>query len=55
MDKAKLEKLRERYTKAAGSEYLTERFSHVGEKLADRPNTTAKPYDGVPTFLDLPY
>ena len=37
VDKAKLKKLRELYSDADGSEYLTPRFRHVGEKLADRP------------------
>lgn len=55
MDKAKLEKLRELYSDADGSEYLTSRFRHVGEKLADRPHSTTKPYAGIPTFLDLPF
>jgi len=54
VDKARLERLRELYSDADGSEYLTERFRHVGEKLADRPHSTIKPYAGVPTFLDLP-
>lgn len=55
MNKAKLEKLRKLYANADGAEFLTERFRHVGEKLADRPNNTTKPYAGVSTFLDLPY
>jgi len=55
LDKAKLERLRQLYGEADGSEYLTERFRHVGEKLADRPHSSTKPYSGVPTFLDLPY
>ncbi len=55
MDKAKLERLREQYADADGSEYFTERFRHVGEKLADRPHSATKPYAGIPTFLDLPY
>ena len=55
MDEAKLKKLRELYSEADGSEYLSERFKHVGKKLADTPRNTIKPYAGVPTFLDLPY
>ena len=55
MDQSKLERLRKRYNDADGSEYLTERFRHVGEKLADRPHNTTKPYAGIPTFLDMPY
>jgi len=55
MDKAKLEKLRKLFANADGAEFLTERFRHVSEKLADRPNNTTKPYVGVSTFLDLPY
>ena len=55
MDEAKLKKLREMYSEADGSEYLSERFRHVGEKLADNPRNTIKPFSGVPTFLDLPY
>ena len=55
MDENKLKKLRELYADADGSEYLTERFRHVGKKLADRPNSTFKPYSGVSTFLDMPF
>ena len=55
MDETKLRKLRELYSEADGSQYLSERFKHVGEKLADTPRNTTKPYAGVPTFLDLPY
>jgi agmatinase len=54
MDEKKLNKLREDYGEADGSDYLTERFRHVGEKLADRPHSATKPYAGFPTFLDLP-
>lgn len=54
MNEGKLEKLREMYANADGSEYLTERFRHVGEKLADRPINVTKPFVGVSTFLDLP-
>lgn len=54
MDENKLNKLREAYGEADGSDYLTERFRHVGEKLADRPHSATKPYAGFPTFLDLP-
>ncbi len=55
MDKLKLQKLRELYADADGSEYLTSRFRHVGEKLADRPHSSNKPYSGISTFLDLPF
>ncbi len=55
MDQKKLERLRELYSDADGSEYLTERFRHVGEKLADRPHSSSKPFAGVSTFLDLPH
>ncbi len=55
MDEGKLEKLRELYANADGSEYLTERFRHVGKKLADRPLNVTKPFVGVSTFLDLPF
>ena len=55
MNQDKLNRLRELYSDADGSLYLTERFKHVGEKLAGRPHSSAKPYSGVPTFLDLPY
>ena len=54
MNEGKLEKLRKMYANADGSEYLTERFRHVGEKLADRPLNVTKPFVGVSTFLDLP-
>ena len=55
MDEGKLEKLRKLYSDADGSDYLTERFRHVGKKLADRPNSVTKPFVGVSTFLDLPF
>ena len=55
MDSKKLEKLRELYAEADGSEYLTEKFRHVGEKLKDRPHSVTKPYAGISTFLDMPY
>ena len=55
MDKAKLEKLRELYGDTDGSVYLTERFKHVGEKMADRPHSSTKPFAGVSTFLDMPH
>ena len=55
MDTGKLEKLRKLYANADGSDYLTERFRRVGEKLADRPLNVTKPYVGVSTFLDLPF
>ncbi len=55
MKKEKLEKLRELYADADGSKYLTERFLHVGEKLADRPHSSNKPFVGISTFLDLPF
>lgn len=55
MNSEKLERLRERFGEADGSRYLTERFRHVGEKLADRPHSSTKPYAGMPTFLDLPF
>ena len=55
MDKVKLEKLRDLYAEADGSEYLTEKFRHVGEKLKDRPHSATKPYAGISTFLDLDY
>ncbi len=55
MDKKKLDRLRELYSDADGSKYLTERFRHVGEKLADRPHSVTKPFSGIPTFLDMPY
>ena len=55
MDKAKLEKLRKLFGEADGSVYLTERFKHVGEKLADRPHSSTKPFAGVSTFLDMPH
>ena len=51
----KLEKLRDLYAEADGSEYLTEKFRHVGEKLKDRPHSATKPYAGISTFLDLDY
>ena len=54
MDEGKLKKLRKLYANADGSDYLTERFRHVGEKLADRPLNVTKPFVGVSTFLDLP-
>ncbi len=55
MDEGKLKKLRKLYANADGSDYLTARFRHVGEKLADRPLNVTKPFVGVSTFLDLPY
>ncbi len=55
MNEGKLEKLRKMYANADGSEYLTERFRHVGEILADRPLNVTKPFVGVSTFLDLPF
>ena len=55
MDKVKLEKLRELYAEADGSEYLTEKFRRVGDKLKDRPHSATKPYAGIATFLDLDY
>lgn len=55
MDKKKLDQLRKLYSDADGSKYLTERFRHVGEKLADRPHSVTKPFSGIPTFLDMPY
>jgi agmatinase len=55
VNQEKLKKLRKLYSQADGSEYLTERFRHVGEKLADSPHSTNKPFAGVSTFLDLPY
>lgn len=55
MDQKKLEHLRKLYSDADGSEYLTERFRLVGEKLADRPHSSSKPFAGVSTFLDLPH
>ena len=55
MDNEKLERLRELYGEADGSEYLTDRFRHVGEKLKDRPHSGTKPYAGIPTLLDLPF
>lgn len=55
MEQSKLNKLRELYAEADGSQYLTDRFKHCGEKLADRPHSSNKPFAGVSTFLDLPY
>jgi guanidinopropionase len=55
VDQKKLERLRELYSDADGSDYLTERFRHVGQKLADRPHSSNKPFAGVSTFLDLPH
>ena len=55
MNQNKLEKLREIYADADGSEYFTERFKHCGEKLSDRPHSSNKPFSGVATFLDLPH
>jgi len=55
MDQENLNKLRDLYSEADGSQYLTERFKHCGEKLADRPHSSNKPFAGVSTFLDLPH
>ena len=55
MNNDKLQRLRDLYGNTDGSVYLTERFKHVGEKLADRPHGSNKPYAGVCTFLGLPY
>lgn len=55
MEQSKLNKLRELYAEADGSQYLTDRFKHCGEKLADRPHSSSKPFAGISTFLDLPY
>jgi guanidinopropionase len=55
VNEEKLERLRVLYNDADGAEYLTERFKHVGEKLADRPHNATKPFSGIPTFLDMPY
>ncbi len=55
MDKEKLDALRAKYADADGSEYFSERFRRVGEKLKDRPHSSSKPYSGIPTFLDLPH
>ena len=55
MDHSKLERLRERYQGKDGSEYFTEAFQGIREKMAGRPHSSNKPYTGVPTFLDLPY
>jgi guanidinopropionase len=55
VDTEKLARLREMFNDADGSDYLTERFRHVGEKLADSPHSSNKAYSGISTFLDLPY
>ncbi len=55
MDQDKLRQLRERYQDRDGSDYVTDDYQHIKEKLADRPHSSNKPYAGVPTFLGLPH
>lgn len=55
MDLDKLNRLRETYQDKDGSEYMTEDFQHIAEKMANRPHSKNKSYSGVPTFLDLPH
>ena len=53
MDKGKLERLRELYAEADGSEYLTERFRHVGEKLADKVRRIRPEHD-IDVVIPIP-
>ena len=55
MDLDKLKRLRDIYEDADGTDYFTDKFRRVGEKMADRQHAATKPYSGVPTFLDLPH
>jgi agmatinase len=55
VDLDKLQRLRDIYEDADGTDYFTDKFRRVGEKMADRQHAATKPYSGVPTFLDLPH
>ena len=55
MDQEKLERLRKAYEGRDGSEYITDDFQHIAQKMSDRPHSKTKPYSGVPTFLMLPH
>ena len=55
MDQEKLQRLRSLYSDADGSDFRTERFQRMHEKMADRPRSTSKPYAGISTLLDLPH
>ena len=55
MQENELQRLRDLFADADGSEYLTPRFQHVNAKMADRPHGSNKAYSGISTFLDLPY
>lgn len=55
MDHEKLERLRKAYEGRDGSEYITDDFQHIAEKMSGRPHSKTKPYAGIPTFLMLPH
>ena len=55
MDHEKLERLRKAYEGRDGSEYITDDFQHIAQKMSGRPHSKTKPYAGIPTFLMLPH
>jgi len=55
MDKALLERLRERYAEAPGDQYFSEPFVSAGKQLAAAPYASRHPYSGVPTLLGQPW
>lgn len=59
MDQEKLKRLRASYTNddgslLDGSDYVTEDYQFLKERMADRPHSGNKPYSGIPTLLNLP-
>ena len=54
MDQQKLARLRQAYEGRDGSDYITDDYQHIKEKMAGRPHSANKPYSGIPTLLGLP-
>jgi len=54
MNKEKLEKLRSRYSEAAGDDIFDPKFKRAAQSQFSA-GRRSKPYSGLPTFLDAPY
>ena len=55
MDRAWLERLREKYADGSGGQVFDPKFRRVADRIFDRSGTRLAPFAGLPTFLPLPF
>ena len=55
MDRAWLERLREKYADGSGGQVFDPEFRRVADRIFDRSGTRLAPFAGLQTFLSLPF